>query len=291
MEVQFNQNGTTAANDGFIYTGSGSISISGSDSGNPEAAIKFCDGEVQLFREDDVGEGDSWFKMYNAAAGGLIQISASAAVVLQGGEGSDAGISVEASNFIVMDANDTTIFWVQDENGCAVVNERLGVNIDTPLIGLDVHYSGTAGAAGRPETLSNDTGGGEVVYFGTASAGLSTGGIYFLNEDGGWQSVDASVTGSGHNQLMGIALGAKPAAHGILIKGFFDVHTFYSGSFIKGGPMYIQSSSVARTEIEGGCLSGAAPAESDSYVRVVGYGTDTPNVIYFNPDSTYIELS
>jgi N-acyl-D-aspartate/D-glutamate deacylase len=83
----------------------------------------------------------------------------------------------------------------------------------------------------------------------------------------------------------------KPSADGILIKGYFDVHTHYSGSFIKGGPVYIQSSSVGRTTTGGGYLSGAAPSAADSYVRVVGYGTDTANVIYFNPDSTYVELA
>jgi len=54
--------------------------------------------------------------------------------------------------------------------------------------------------------------------------------------------------------------------------------------------MYIQSSSVERTHTEGGFISGAAPSAADSYVRVVGYGTDTANVIYFNPDSTYVEI-
>jgi len=165
-----------------------------------------------------------------------------------------------------------------------------GVVIGTgsaPMITLDVHYTGS----GSPVNLSNDTGGGEVVYFGTSSAGLSTGAVYFLNKQGGWQSVDSATTGSGHNQLLGIALGTKAADHGVLVRGYFDVHTHYSGSFIKGGAVYIQSSSAGRTTTGGGYLSGAAPSAADSYVRVVGYGTDTANVIYFNPDSTYIELA
>ena len=155
-----------------------------------------------------------------------------------------------------------------------------------PMITLDVHLTGS----GDPINLSNDTGGGEVVYFGTGSGALTAGGVYYLNSDGGWQSVDSSVTGSGHNQLLGIALGTKADTHGVLVRGYFDVNTYYSGSFVKGGPMYIQSSSVGRTATGGGYLSGAAPSAGDSYVRVVGYGTDTANVIYFNPDSTYVEL-
>ena len=142
-----------------------------------------------------------------------------------------------------------------------------------------------------PTNLSNDTGGGSVVYFGTASAALAAGGVYYLNEGGGWQSVNSANTGSGHNQLLGVALGTSPNNNGVLIHGFFDVSSFYSGSFVPGGPMYIQSSSIGRADTEGGYLSGAAPTDGNAYVRVVGYGTDTANVIYFNPDATYVEIA
>jgi hypothetical protein len=162
----------------------------------------------------------------------------------------------------------------------------VGINTKSPSVSLDVHYSGNL----NPINLADNTGGGEIVYFGSGSGPLVTGGLYYLNADGGWQSANAANTGSGHNQLMGIAMGNKVSKFGVLIKGYFDV-TYFSGSFVKGGPIYVQSSSVARTDLEGGYLSGAAPAVSDSYVRVLGYGTDTANVIYFNPDSTYVELA
>jgi hypothetical protein len=163
----------------------------------------------------------------------------------------------------------------------------LSIGTSTPKTTLDIHYTGS----GNPVGLSNDTGGGEIVYFGTSSANLTAGGVYYLNSNGGWESVSSATTGSGHNQLLGIALGTKAGSNGILLNGYFDVTSFYSGSFIKGAPVYIQSSSVTRPVVGGGYLSSSAPTAADSYVRVVGYGTDTPNVIYFNPDSTYIELS
>ncbi len=171
----------------------------------------------------------------------------------------------------------------------AVTASALGIGVPAgaPPLSLNVHYTGS----GNPSNLSNDTGGGEVVYFGTASANLTAGGVYYLNAGGGWESADSANTGSGHNQLIGIAMGQQPWQDGVLIKGYFDANTYLSGAFIKGGPIYIQSSSVARTATGGGYLSGAAPSAADSYVRVVGYGTDTANVIYFNPDSTYIELA
>ena len=166
-------------------------------------------------------------------------------------------------------------------------DDMVGICNSAPAITLDVHYSGSGG----PTHLDDDKGGGEVVFFGSSSAALAAGGIYYLNTGGGWQSVDSAATGSGHKQLLGVSLGTKASDDGILIRGYFNVNTFYSGSFIKGGPMYIQSSSVARPATAGGYLSGAAPTAADSYVRVVGYGTDTANVVYFNPDSTYVEIA
>ena len=157
-----------------------------------------------------------------------------------------------------------------------------------PKITLDVHYTGSL----DPVNLSNDTGGGDVVYFGTSSADLVAGGLYYLTTANGWRTADASLTGSGHNQLLAIALGTRAASSGMLIRGFFDVSSFYSGSFIKGGPVYIQSSSVASPSATGGgYFSSSAPTTSNSYVRTVGYATGTPNVIYFNPDGTYVELA
>ena len=157
-----------------------------------------------------------------------------------------------------------------------------------PKVTFDAHYTGSL----SPVNLSNDTGGGDVVYFGTSSANLVAGGLYYLTKANGWRTADASVTGSGHNQLLAIALGTKAASSGMLIRGFFDAHSFYSGSFIKGGPVYIQSSSAASPSVTGGgYFSSSAPTTSNSYVRTVGYATGTPNVIYFNPDGTYVELA
>ena len=147
-----------------------------------------------------------------------------------------------------------------------------------PNTALDVHYTGS----GNPTTLSGDTGGGEIVYFGTGS--LTNGALYYLNTAGGWAPTNAVLTGSGHNQLLGIALGADPRVHGVLVKGYYDAETYYIGGFIKGAPVYVCSGSHGR-------MTGSSPSAANSYVRVVGYGTSTPNVIYFNPDSTYVEIS
>jgi len=222
-------------------------------------------------------------------------LSGSGAV--QGTTANFGGLNFEGNK--VLTSNDGTIMFgaTADQDlraNSLFLSSALGIGVPAgaPPLSLNVHYTGS----GNPSNLSNDTGGGEVVYFGTSSAVLPAGGLYYLNSAGEWESADSANTGSGHNQLLGIAMGqadgtpGTPAVDGMLIKGFFHEDSYFSGSFIKGGPLYIQSSSAGRSATEGGYVSGAAPTAADSYVRVVGYGTDTANVIYFNPDSTYIEI-
>ena len=165
--------------------------------------------------------------------------------------------------------------------------DYVGIGFGSPKVALDVHHT----ASSDPETLSNDTGGGEVVYFGSSSAGLSAGALYYLNSAGGWMSASAAATGSGgqnpggHNQLLGISLGTNPHVGGMLIRGFFDLHTYLSGNFNAGAPVYIASGSAQ------GKISPDAPSGSHSFVRVVGYCTTASKVIYFNPDATYVEIA
>tara|TARA_R110000824_G_scaffold77260_1_gene195460 strand:+ start:106 stop:747 length:642 start_codon:yes stop_codon:yes gene_type:complete len=171
----------------------------------------------------------------------------------------------------------------------------VGIN-SAATVSLNVHYTGS----GNPINLNDDTGGGMVVYFGSASANLSVGALYYLNDNGGWRSANASSTssatnpyrGHGDSQLLGISLGTDPKANGMLVKGYFHLDSYFSGSFVMGGPMFIQSSSVNRTDTEGGFLSGASCVEQENageecFGRHVGYGTDTANVIYFNPEGSH----
>jgi hypothetical protein len=178
-----------------------------------------------------------------------------------------------AGNFLTFDTTTGT--------ESVISNKPLGIGLPEggarPNITLDVHYTGS----GNPLNLGHTQGGGEVVFFGTGST--SIGSLHYLKSDGSWAKTDASATGSGHNQLLGIALGASATGSGMLVKGYFNANPSYSGSYIKGGPVYVG--------LDAGALSGAAPASSNEFVRVVGYGTDKPHIIYFNPDATYVELA
>ena len=147
---------------------------------------------------------------------------------------------------------------------------NVGIGTTAPTTALDVHHNPTA--------LANDTGGGEVVTFGTGN--LTAGKLYFLNSSGAWTETDADAI-STSDGLLGIALGASPSA-GVLLRGFFDATTYLS-NFIAGLPVYISTTAAS--------MDTTLPSGTGDIVRCVGYCTNTANVIYFNPESSHLELS
>tara|TARA_Y100000593_G_scaffold35256_1_gene69052 strand:- start:1842 stop:3806 length:1965 start_codon:yes stop_codon:yes gene_type:complete len=153
-----------------------------------------------------------------------------------------------------------------------MVTSSLGVGTATPLTALDVHHDPTA--------LTNDTGGGEVVKFGTGT--LTTGKTYYLHTGSSWEQTDIIKVESGAVGMVGIAMGSTPATNGVLIRGFFDVHSYLSGTFAPGQPVFLGAP---------GYITTMRPSGSTEIVRQVGYCTTTANVIYFNPSSEYIELT
>tara|TARA_R110002110_G_scaffold169218_1_gene370942 strand:- start:1209 stop:1892 length:684 start_codon:yes stop_codon:yes gene_type:complete len=130
-----------------------------------------------------------------------------------------------------------------------------------------------------PTQYGNDTGMGEIVKFGTGT--LTAGKLYYLNGSSAWAEVDADAVASGADQLLGIALGSDPAGAGVLIRGMFDAHSYLS-NFSAGKAVYISATA--------GGMDTTAPSGGGDFVRIVGYCTNTSNVIYFNPSSTWIEL-
>jgi hypothetical protein len=134
----------------------------------------------------------------------------------------------------------------------------------------------------QPASLGDDSGSGEVAYFGTGT--LTTGKLYYLNTAGAWTLTDADSTASGAAQLLGIALGSNASSNGVLLRGFFDMNTYFSGTFTPGIPVMVDG-------VTAGNITATQPTGTGDFVRVVGYCTNTENVIYFNPDGTYIKLA
>jgi len=149
----------------------------------------------------------------------------------------------------------------------------VGIGTTAPATAIDVHHN--------PTSLSNDTGGGEVVTFGSNGGNDFTAGkVYYLNSSGTWITTDADAIATSDG-LLAIALGTAPA-NGMLLRGFFDATTYLS-NFVSGLPVYLS--------ITAGTMDTTKPSGTDDVVRCVGYCTNTANVIYFNPESTTLELS
>ena len=155
------------------------------------------------------------------------------------------------------------------------------------LVGANLGTTGAAtsslgmNAHADPTSLKSATGGGQVVTFGTedGSDTLAAGKLMCLQDDGVWNYADADVVASS-SALIGIALGTT-TGNGILLQGFYHCASV-QGSFVGGQPCYVSENA--------GDIDFTAPSSAGQVVRVVGYGTDVTNVIYFNPTGDWVEL-
>ena len=109
---------------------------------------------------------------------------------------------------------------------------------------------------------------------------LAAGKLMYLNTSGVWVYADADAVGTSGGVLLAIALGTS-ISDGLLLRGFFDAATL-EGSFAKGAACYVSETA--------GAIDFTRPSAAGDVVRVVGYGTNTANVIYFNPSGDWIEM-
>ena len=166
------------------------------------------------------------------------------------------------------------VLYGNDEYSDGAISQ-IGIGYNDPKVKLDVHHN--------PTDLASETGGGDVVTFGTESDdSLTAGKLMWLHTDGFWYHTDADNVASGATSLLAIALGTA-VSDGMLLRGYYNLTDYIAGAFAKGTACYV--SEVAAT------VDFTAPSATADYVRILGYGTDTANVIYFNPDKTWVELS
>jgi len=125
---------------------------------------------------------------------------------------------------------------------------------------------------------------GEKVFFGTGQT--VKGKLYYLNTSGAWVLADADAEAS-TAALIAVACGGDgsgsandAATHGMLIRGFIDNASYLTGTYNEGVPVYVDGTA--------GNMTVTRP--TSGFVRVIGWCCATANVIYFNPDNTYLEL-
>ena len=212
------------------------------------------------------------YQIFSDAGNDLLVIGSD--VEMPAGVGSDTNVIISGSaagqGQVVFTGNVVSSGSISTKSNF-IVDGSIGVGTETPVTKLDIHQN--------PTSLANDTGGGEVVTFGTGT--LTAGKLYYLNTSSTWSEVDADAVASGADQLLGIALGSSPSSDGVLIRGFFDAHSYLS-NFSAGKAVYISTTA--------GGMDTTAPSGEGDFVRIVGYCTATSNVIYFNPSSAWVEL-
>ena len=178
-----------------------------------------------------------------------------------------AGTSISGSGKLQM-VDDTIL-------GAALhVSGNVGLQMSSPKVALDVHHN--------PTGLSDNTGGGDVAVWGTedGSDTLAAGKLMCLNTSGVWVYADADAVATSGGVLLAIALGTS-ISDGLLLRGYFDATTI-QGTFAQGAVCYVSENA--------GVIDFTRPSAGGDVVRVVGYGTNTANVIYFNPSGDWIEL-
>ena len=113
------------------------------------------------------------------------------------------------------------------------------------------------------------------------SGTITVGKVVYWTSGGAWSKTRANAESTSKG-LLGIAgAGTTNAADGIVLFGFVKSS---SHGFTVGAPLYLSDSATT------GLMTNTPPSDSGDVVRVVGYAVDS-NVIYFNPDPTYVTIS
>jgi len=160
---------------------------------------------------------------------------------------------------------------------------QLTLQDDTTTIASGtINYNGTLqnGGSGREKYTVNASGGssyqGEIISLYSNS---TTAGKVYMHSDfaSAWSLADADDQST--KNLLAIAT-ASNSSSGMLLRG---IVRYSSGhGLVSGRPIYVSNTA--------GEMTNTAPTGSGDYVRVIGYAINSA-YIYFNPDTTWVELT
>ena len=109
---------------------------------------------------------------------------------------------------------------------------------------------------------------------------MTAGAIYHYKSDGTWELADADAA-STSDGLLAVALGASSDANGMLLRGMV---TLDHDPGAVGDVLYLSTTA--------GDATATAPSGNGDIVRIIGYCLDASNgQIWFNPDSTFVEVN
>jgi len=296
-QVQYNDAGSFGGSTNFKWTGT-AVEITGAVVVNSGDKGLHISGTVNATLLDITYDGAGASSPALTVTGNNVGIGVSdpdCALEIFAGSGNQLKLSENGTDNTTFDHRNEVLTISVDGGGNAMFMDTKGLQVgkatfgvNSPKTAFEVHFSGAEGNLdpAKPGNLADNEGGGEVIYFGVEAGGttLTAGKMYYLNASGIWAETNASATGSGGDQLLAISLGTEATASGMLMRGFFDAHSYLTGTFTPGKPVYVCPTAGHMDAAE-------PPAAAGDFVRVVGYCTTLPNVIYFNPSSTYVEIS
>ena len=228
-------------------------------------------GDARILGDDGYNSGGERAKLY--LGDGL------AGMYAEHGQGLVFSVYKHLGNGGLVDGSGSSmdVMWIAESSGL------VGIGTSAPKTVLSVvhDYSTTT----FENQLSDGEGGGDILKYGTGTT--VAGELYYLHTDGSWIDADADAASTGASQLLGVAMGTSPTSHGMLLKGFARISsTLINGTAQVGYPVFVSTTA--------GEYTFTAPSGTSDFVRIVGYCLDTHTsdvLLYFNPDSTWIEIS
>jgi len=149
--------------------------------------------------------------------------------------------------------------------------------VETSAASADIY--GQVSQNHRSDQLAVGEYSGEIVTFGSGT--LYAGKLYTLTSSG-WIEADADDITKGSNSLVAIAIGTSPS-DGMLVKGYYHPSTSLLPDHSAGKAVFISDSA--------GELTTTSPSGSGQFSRVVAHCTPDSNIILFNPEMSWLELS
>ena len=158
-----------------------------------------------------------------------------------------------------------------------MINSDLTGSMATHLGAFSVNYGNHTQLTGS--LAVNGDGYGDIVKIGGTTTVKAQ--MYYLDTDSTWTLSNATDDSAGADKLLAIALGTNSDIDGMLLKGFTKLNA--QGTTVVGAPIYMNTSD--------GNTTFAPNDTSAEIVRIVGYCLTGGEEMYFNPDSTFVEVA
>ena len=269
---------------------------SGTNTGDEVAASLTTAGVVELATSAETNTGtdadravtpdglEDWEGSANVTTLGTIATGTwNAGIIAEGKLQNQSGTNTGDEDLASINALDITELGTISSGvweGTVIASAKL--DTDTAHLTTDQTFTGIKQVNLRKFPISSGTDGnaiGDVVYFGGTTS-MTVGTIYHYKSDGTWEVANANAVATSDG-LLGVALGAASDTNGMLLRGMV---TLDHDPGAVGDVLYLSNTN--------GDASATAPSDSDDVVRVIGYCLHaSAGNIWFNPDSTYVEIA